>query len=498
MKKILAILLVLCMTLVTLIACAGDGEDDVTTPVPGGDVTTPDGVTTPAGTTLVTSDQTEANLGGAKINVLAWQDAENIEFEFSDTVTDMVSINEAIGKRNENVEARLSCDLVFQYTPGNYNNQQAFLTKAQSFANGDEGDFIDIYASYSMTTALLSTKGLCANLIPLQSEKGLNLSHPWWPETMIQQAMFKDRLYICTGDISTNLLWMMETFYFSKDLATDLNIPEGEFYKLVDEGKWTIDKFYEYCNNVYVDTDTDGKESAGDTFGYVCTWTGYFDDFYVGAGFNMVVKNAEGDIVLADDWGKETQDKFSDTFAEFMNTKNGFNGSTNAFQEGRSLFKNDRAKFAKTARETAETEYGILPAPKFNEAQENYSTCIGFPHTLYAVSASSTQPQNAAVALESMAAQSYTEITPVLFYDALQLRYSPEVDDAITFDILRETLCFDVGRIYTTPLQNLSYSVFRDCASKGSMHFSIQCSSKTDLAKQLIQQVMDDLLAAPQ
>ncbi len=488
------------MCLTAFIACSGNGNDDVTTPA--GDGTTPE--ETPAQTTdpsQVQSDQTSADLNEAIIKFLVWEDSTTIEFEYDETALDNVIINEAVRDKNVRVEARLNCDLQFIKSKGDYDNQQVFLQKAQSFANGDEGEFVDAYASYSMTTALLSTKGLCANLMPLQSENGLNFNHPWWPKKLVDQAMFKDRLYVCTGDISTNLLWNMQTFFFNKELAEDYNIPAGEFYKLVDEGKWTIDKFYEYCANRYVDHDGDGRKSDGDEYGYTTSSNVFFDDFYVGAGFQMVVKDSEGNIALSETWGNEQEDAFTDKLAEFVvSSKDGYwieGPAYDIFYDSRALFYNNRSNFAKRARENCDFNYGILPTPKLNEIQEDYATCLGFPYTLYAVSASSSQKENVAVVLESLAAQSYEVVTPAVFYDALQLRYSPEVDDARMFQIIKDTTAFDVGRIYTTPLQNMSFNIFRNCIAAGSTHYSIQCQAKRSSLNILIEALMRDLLAAP-
>ena len=502
MKKIISLGLVLLMCLTTLIACGGTTDEPETT-TPGENVTTPsagDDVTTDA---VVTGDVTVGNLQGETIKILAWGDAENLEFEHDDTKADQATISDAILQRNTNVTTHLNAVLEFIYTPGNYNNQQAYVTKAESFANGDEGEFVDILASYSMTTALASTKGLCANLMQYEKKDGgLNFDHPWWPQTLVKEAMFDGMLFVCTGDISTNLLWMMETMYFSKDLLIDLKGESApkELYKLAEDGKWTIAKFYEYCTDVYSDLNTDGKKSAGDQVGYICTWDGYFDDFYVGAGFNMCERDSSGKLIISPEWGGEREDNFVKGLVDFTFT-NDFLYATDAtakemFPTGKALFHNNRAKYAKTARETAEIEYGILPMPKYDEAQENYSTCLGFPHTLYAISSTSTQPENAALVLESMAANGYTKITPVLFEDALKLRYSPELEDAMMFDILRDSTCFDVGRIYCTPLDNNSWDIFRSSIAKGSTSYVTKIKAAMKASQTLVDALVADLTKA--
>ena len=491
MKKIISLALVLLMCLTTLIACGGTG-DDVTTPA---DVTTPNepDVTTPA---AILSDMTKGDLEGETIKFLAWEDAPNLEFEFEESNIDQATINDAILQRNINVETRLNCKLEFIYSKGNYDNQKVFMTKAESFANGDENEFVDILAAYSMTTALCSTKGLCANLMDYEkTDGGLNFDHPWWPKNLLKEAMFDGMLFVCSGDISTNLLWLMETMYFSKDLLIDFYGEDApkELYKLAEEGKWTMDKFFEYSTGIYVDLNEDQKKSTGDQFGHAIDWNGYYDDFYVAAGFKMCVRNADGDLVISDEWGGEREDTFAKTLVEFTFTQDAFLGSgvSDMFASGKVLFTNNRAMFAKTSREKAEIEYGILPMPKLDEIQDSYYTNIGFGYTLYSIASTSLQPESAAIIIESMAAQSYTEITPVLFDDALKVRYSPEVDDAMMFDILRDSVAFNAGMIYCTSLENYPWNTWRSSISSGSTSYA----TKIKVGKTKAQTLLDTLIA---
>jgi len=499
MKKLTSLLILLCMCLTALVACSDAVDEVVTTPAEE-NVTTPSGDVT---TAAITGDMTKGDLGGETVKILAWSDAGQLEFEYDESNIDQATINDAILQRNENVKERLNCEIEYIYSRGNYENQTVYVTKAESFANGDENEFVDIYASYSMTTALASTKGLCANLMTyVNKDGGLNFDNPWWPSTMVKEAMFDNMLFVCTGDISTNLLWMMETMYFNKDLLITLK-GEGapdELYDLVNDGGWTIDKFYEYCKDVYSDENSDQKKSSGDQVGYICTWDGYYDDFYVGAGFNMCERNADGDLIISEEWGGEREDNFVKGLVDFTFT-NDFLYATDSvaktmFPTGLALFHNDRAHYAKTARETAEIEYGILPMPKLDTNQENYSTNIGFPHTLYAIASTSEQPESAALVLESTAAQSFTVITPVLFEDALKLRYSPELNDALMFDILRDTLCFDVGRIYCSSLDNNSWDIFRSSIAKGSTSYPTKIKAVRTKSQTLVDTLIADLTKA--
>lgn len=477
MKKFLALILAVVTVSTLLVACATNPEKpDETTPAPDQETQAPGSNDSETNFTDLT-DNTVADLDAGVVKILAWEDAENLEFEFVSSDVQMTAVNEAIFERNKAVEKRLNCSLMFTYTKGNYNNINNFLKRVEAIENGTENDFMDIYAAYSMTTATLSTNGFCANLMKLQSDTGLNFNKPWWPSSMVEEGMFGDKLYICTGDISTNLLWMMETLYFNKELLDTYGFTKEELYDHVNNGTWTLDVFFEYVYDTYSDTDADNAKSAGDTYGYTFgTWTGYTDDFYVGCGFKFFERDASGALSVATTLGGEKEHDLVTRLVDFT-YEDDVHRTTNdpdVFLANRAMFTNNRAAYARKISDSSDVDYGILPMPKYDTIQENYSTNIGFPHTLYAVAAGAPDRNIAGTVLQSMAAQSYEKITPVLFEETLQLRYSPENSDAEMFDILKDRLCFDVGRMYCKSVEDYSWSLFRNAVNNQSTAYTTQ------------------------
>ena len=502
MKKFLALILAIVTVSTLLVACATNPEKpDETTPDVG------EGTQAPGSTEAETKfqdlkDNTVADYDGSIIKILAWEDAENLEFEFVSSDVQMTAVNEAIFERNKAVEKRLNCSLMYNYSKGNYNNITTFLKRVEAIENGTENDFMDIYAAYSMTTASLSTNGYCANLMKLQSDTGLNFNKPWWPSSMVEEGMFGDKLYICTGDISTNLLWMMETLYFNKELLVNYGFTKEELYDHVNNGTWTLDVFFNYVYDTYNDTDGDGVKSAGDTYGYTFgTWTGYIDDFYVGCGFKFFERDASGKLSVATTLGGEKEHDLVTRLVDFTYEEDVHRVTSDAdvFLANRAMFTNNRAAYARRIRDNSEVDYGILPMPKYDTIQENYSTNIGFPHTLYGVAAGAPDRNVAGTVLQSMAAQSYEKITPVLFEETLQLRYSPENADAEMFDILKDRLCFDVGRMYCKSVEDYSWSLFRNAVANQSTAYTTQIAmimTKINGSNGYLQTLVDQLTKA--
>ena len=71
----------------------------------------------------------------------------------------------------------------------------------------------------------------------------------------------------------------------------------------------------------------------------------------------------------------------------------------------------------------------------------------------------------AAATLELMAYQSYLNVTPALFEESMKVRYADQSDDAYMFDIIRDAVDIDIARLFTTQLDKMSYSIFRNAVN---------------------------------
>ena len=488
MKKILSLVLLICMVSVLFVACKQNGGTIETTPSDTSP-NTPTETTGSAATKPVYKDNTTANLGGDTFRILAWEDAYYLEFEYDINDTSMKSVNDSIRDRNRTVNTNHNCNFEFVYVLGNYENREIYLNKALSLDAGTPSDYIDIYAGYSQVTGLLSTKGLCANLLKYTGEDSLDFSYPWWPQSLIEDASFDGRLYFCTGDIATSVLWWMSTIYFNKKMMETLGNDPLEPYKLVDNKQWTIDKLIEYCTDVGVNNDG-VKDFDEDIFGFYSDFDVYFDALQVGCGFTMLEPDAKNMLKLSSTYASQAEGQLHNKLREFIHGPDSFHkvggGLINdklkdSFMKGNSLFTIRNAAYAHDLRmsDLANFNYGILPVPMLNTAQGQYYTQITPEHTVYAIGFSSTKKEGAAVVLQSMAAESYIQVTPVIFDEAMKLRYSHEIDDARMFDTIKNSIRFEAGRYYNLVLNDYCWKTWRlnlkdDTAYLGSAQGAIR------------------------
>jgi ABC-type glycerol-3-phosphate transport system substrate-binding protein len=82
-------------------------------------------------------------------------------------------------------------------------------------------------------------------------------SDEWWDQLLVQGGMLNDKyLYYLGGNYHLQAFEGTTCFYFNKRMMTDLGL---EFpYQLVRDGKWTLDKLYEYAG---VAANLNGEES---------------------------------------------------------------------------------------------------------------------------------------------------------------------------------------------------------------------------------------------
>ncbi len=472
MKHILRIIiafLILAMTLPMAISCVDTGKDAVTTEpakteAPSGD----SGIeaTTAEDTLFAPSDiPDDLRFDGTTINILYWDDVPNTEFFVEDQTGE--AVNDAIFKRNSKVQEQFGVTLEFIGTPGNNENQNQFVnTCVNSTQSG--ADAYDLFCGYSMTGASIMTQGISQDLTDYDI---IEFDKPWWPKSLISKATINGGIYFASGDISTNYLYMMYLCLFNKDMLTNVhNISSDVLYELVYNNEWTVDKLIEYTTGVYRDDNGDSQSNEGDRFGLVVTSV-HVDPFYTGSDLNILEVNEDGELYLSKDLFSEKTVTLLEKLATLLHTSGECNTSKGyqIFAANQSLFISERAFITSRNLADASFSYGILPTPKYDKDQEGYRTCLSFGYTLYNLSTAAPDAEAAAATLELLAYQSYLNVTPALFEESMKLRYADQSDDAFMFDYVRDGVIIDIGRLFTTQLDKMSYSIFRNALVKNTV-----------------------------
>lgn len=466
MKKILVILLSVLMILPFAVSCGQTADpEDTSSAVAATSGSTDNTEVTAADTEIKLNIPDSVKFNGTTVRILNWN-SERAEFEIESENGE--TINDALWKKNARTEEQLGITFEWTTEKGEFGNQANFVQVCANSISAGGDEVYDIFAGYSLTAATIMLQGLSQDLKKFDV---IDLSLPWWPESLTTQATIGGKMYYISGDISSNVLHMMYCCVFNKGLLEEVHGKDVNMYTLVENGEWTLDKLIELSKGVYRDDNGDNIVNYGDRFGFQSIDL-HFDCFYNGSGLKNLEVNANNEIVISDDYLSQKTIDLSEKLCKFLHESgDAYGQGTNSTGSSISAFANEQALFVVdrsycttfAAMKDTSVSFGILPVPKYDKEQEKYYTCMAFPYTLYSMSAAAPHAEAAAATLETLAYYSYSLVTPAIFEIAMKSKYAKEYDDARMFDIIRENVYFDLGRIFTTPCANFTYISFREC-----------------------------------
>ncbi len=426
------------------------------------------------------------------VTILYWLDAERKEFVIEEDEADGDMVKEAIYNRNLAAEERLGITFEWTGENGDSGDRAKFADYVQNCYNG--GTYYDIIATYSRTAGMLLTDGLLENLNAVE-DNYINTAQPWWPKTMLDTCSIADSLFFVSGDISTNVLHFMYAVYYNMDMLNNFQIEDPIPH--VDNMTWTIDKLIEMSSSLYSDLDQDGAQSDNDQYGFCSTYF-HLDAFYTGSNMKLIEAGKDDYLAITEDFfGEKTVnlvDKLGAWFKTgdtYVNHNGGSKSYSVTFEEGNCAFRLDRVYIADNeyhngALRNADWEYGILPVPLHDENQKEYITVVGNPFTLWCVMQNAKDPSMSTAVIECLASEGYRKTSPALFENNMKYRYTPDSagkgNGARMFDIIRSSITFDLGRIFSDSLSFMS-EMPSDTAARSTSWASVQAKHKNVLKR---------------
>lgn len=398
------------------------------------------------------------DLDGEDITILHWQEGMCPEFEAENNGE---TISDAVYNRNLAVSERLNVNLKFVPTAGNNKNMESYINMVMADVMAAAPEY-DIFGSYSMCGATMAMDGYLADLTETTY---LNFEKPWWPANLIGQATIEDRLYFCSGDISTNTLYYMFIIFFNRTLIENEGLDSP--YELVENGEWTYEKMLEMTKGFYRDINEDSTRDVGDQYGLTCV-SAWADSFFFASGLRTIEQDNDGGLVVSDTWGSSKTHELLTDLCNYFNAGDGFlhNTDSKGVREGftnfRAIFTVDSAGSAKDVYADKNVNYGVAPVPKFDTEQTEYYTTLGFTYTMYSISTATTLNEDASAVLEALASAAYRITTPQIFEVAFKYKYADSPENIPMWDTIKSSISFDLGRVFATPMEKTTYSLFRN------------------------------------
>jgi len=470
-----------------LLASCGGGTDTSgsQTDAPGGNTQE----TEPAVTERVPAptDLPEVDYSGETFTV--WMRSTNVSYAVTDVISegsDGEIINDSVFDRNTRLEDHFGITL-----EGAAKDEPSKDAKMEIMSGSDSFDII--------TDSMTSLNGLASEsyLVDWYSLPCFDPADAWWDENAAKNLSMAGKLYMMVSDVSMNASSRARFLYINKKIASDYDIEIP--YDLVREGRWTWDKFTEMVNTVSADLNGDGVMDGSDLWGMLIENPEYF---LSGCGVLFTEKDADDIPVLS--LVTDRNASVVEAVSELWNNKKCAINYDNATKDvplgnfahiydlGRSMFASDHFLFLQNGANVAyqfanmQSEYGILPNPKFDEAQAEYHHLMDQFACAWSIPITSGDPEMTDVIMNWWGYLSSNTLVDAFYESTIKYKRLNAPEDAEMLDIIRSSIRYEFSSIAEVGV----LEVVRNAVSKGNLASTYEKRSKS-IAKQL-----DRLLAA--
>ncbi|MBQ8642572.1 MAG: hypothetical protein IJ480_10185 [Clostridia bacterium] len=360
--------------------------------------------------------------------------------------------NDAVYHRNMEIEERFNTKIssLIEAEPESVLRESAI--------SGDNAFEIAGYVNYKAYVPIAAHAAMNWNDIPYVDQ-----SKPWHNQLANEPATINGKLFAINSDLSISSLQYTYGIFFNYKLAEDYGYTPDELYQMVFDGTWTIDTFREMIQDIWVDVDGNAEHDRDDIHGYsVCPGINTSDVWLAALDLDLATLNNDGTYSV-DFFNEKTVSALEKCMAL---TYDGV-GTYNLHQDWRQVpvdFASGKVMmtqmyFGETTESLKDMEdtYGILPLPKFDEAQQAYYTNAWDQFSVFSVPVTAEDPEFVGILYEALSAETWRSVYPAYYDTALKSRYSAEANVAKIVDLIMEGRKFEFSFQFGNELQDLPY-----------------------------------------
>lgn len=404
----------------------------------------------PVGETDLYENLPDMDYKKTEFHILVLSQLEEFYDPSDEKSTETVSV--AAFKRNRNVEDRYNVKIVYTGVPGHYDTMELFMNTIRTSALADVSDFDIVCPNYYYGMAL-ATENVYLNMLEMKYN---DFTKPWWTNGYNSQATYKGRLFAAVGDFSVSQLSGLLVVYYNQNLADQYHM--GNLYELVDSGRWTFDVMNSMAMQVSGDLNHDNFYDENDLYGYIMTkWS--MRAFVYAFDIPLVSIDQNTQEPYLSFYTSKAIDAYQRLY-QFVQKRNYTcyleknDTLTHMFMSDQALFYGDSLSVGSKLR-SMESDFGVLPMPKYDENQTRYiSSSAGCD--VYAIPVSVRDPEMSSLILEALNIESYKHVVPAYFENSLKFQTSRDEDSQRMMEIVKSTVYYDFGYIYSTSLNNFA------------------------------------------
>ena len=461
LAKALALLLALCM--IPLAACssgtdnaAGDGDAGRDQTAGQNDAA---GAVDPEADAAADAEEERirpdipetADFGGDEIYFVVWELADWADTvrQFRDIYAEGITgeaINDAVYNRNALIEGNYNVKITQERM--NIGAIDGAVSKAVTA--GD--DTYDVVYPRLYEAASMYQKNYFQNLLKVPH---IDFDKPWWDSNCADSLSCAGILLAAATSINVNDKDATAAMAFSKQEAANYGLED--LYAAVREGRWTFDMIAALSEQCTRDSNGDGTITYDDFYGFLGK-NDVMTSFWHGGGGLLCSKDDDG--LFAFTFGTERDINVAVKVVEMMQQTWFFNQHlhsevddtefTQLFETGHGMFFWMRLDEVTNMR-NGDTDFGILPTPKYEEAQDKYYSFVS-QHTTGLMSIPLTiagdKLDELGLVLEALAAESHYTLIPEYIESSLKTKHARDQESGEMLDIIINNRVYDPMEIY--------------------------------------------------
>lgn len=395
-----------------------------------------------------TVDFESADYKGKSFTILAYDLAFYHEYFFAEEQNGD-RMNDAIIEREILTEEYLSVDI------GNYivpTHRDLAATVQKTASAGDDAYQLALPHCIRGVSDMLTTGSLYNwNDLPY-----IDFTKEYYNHNFNDALSLGDKQFYAVSDY---MIANPSCILFNKDLITNYNLDNP--YELVYEGSWTFDKMYDMAKQVTLDLNGDSVMDINDQYGI--TGEGNWLLNCIPYACEIFLAEKTGDSFKVSYYSEKTITVLEKFHQALNSDKSMFlwpylavkdPATQVAMDSGRALFQLYELYAIYNFRDS-DVDFGILPFPKYDEAQDNYYTNDW--GSLMCIPASVGEPEMAAKVIDYLSFISQDTTVPAYYDVTLGSKLSKDEDSVAMMDIIFENIVYDAGMNYFAFGDNMYY-----------------------------------------
>lgn len=419
------------------------------------------------GETELRDDLPDLHFGGDEIVILSRYREGWTSGEISVEKTNGEPVNDSVYERNRVVEDRLGVTL--SSLEEHNNDPSVVVNMVKNSVSSGSGDY-DLLASACHTMLSESLNGTFADL---RRTEYLDFAKPYWSQGLNDVIEYKGTQFAVTGALLLSTYRFSFVTTFNKRLFAAANVDYP--YDTVRTGRWTLDYQASIVPLFHVDDGNGKQDLTGDVYGLATNDYLSVDPYWSSCLVPILDKDETGEYVFVFDSGR-----LYDVAEKVLYLFYGTDGATydhkhygldDEQDDIRDMFADGHAAMATLRLMALESgairdmsdEYGVLPMPKFDEAQKEYRTLMHDQFTVMSIPTSVTGDRldEMSAVMEALCSESLKRVRPAYYETTLRTKIMKDPDSAEMLDMIIEDIYIDAGIIYTSALSSF-HSAFRD------------------------------------